>query len=109
MSNRFTALRQKVVDDRKAFNVQAAMLHQLTTHASAKVVFAVGMGAGQVFNLLDGVLLVVDLHQPTPGSEFCRTCSGDNAPVTWPCPTTKAIASAYRHDQEFAETWEAGR
>lgn len=105
MNDRYALLQQKLTDERRAFNVQSAMLHQLTADAPAKLVFAAGAGAGQVFNMLDVLLYILDQHKPTPGSNFCGTCSGDNAPVRWPCSTAEAIATLYRHDFEFTAAW----
>jgi hypothetical protein len=105
MNERFCLLHQKLTDERRAFNVQSAMLHQLTADAPAALVFAAGTGAGQVFNMIDVLLYILDQHKPTSGSNFCGTCSGDNAPVRWPCSTAEAIATLYRHDHEFVNLW----
>lgn len=105
MNDRFALLRQKILDDQHAHTVQAALVHQLDAGTTSKLAFALGSGAGQISNLLDALANVTELHEPTPGSEFCHSCSGDNAPVSWPCPTTNAIAAAYRHDHVFLREW----
>lgn len=105
MNSRYQLLRQKIHADQQAHTVQTAVMHQLESGTTAKLAFALGTGAGEISNLLDAVAAVVELHEPTAGSEFCHTCSGENAPVSWPCPTTEAIVGAYRHDHAFLRAW----
>lgn len=109
MNDRHQALRRKLHDERHTTNVNSALMNTLIENAPAKLVFAMGAGAGQLFNMLDALIYIVDIHLPSPRSEFCECCSGDNAPVSWPCPTTKAIASIFRHDHVFVSAWEPGQ
>jgi hypothetical protein len=64
------------------------------------------------------VLAVVEAHRTLLGlhagnrSNVCETCSdteilaaSDSGGAAWPCPTVRALASAYRHAPGWDEAW----
>lgn len=102
MDERFTWLRQEIE------RLRALLIVAPESDAPPMVAFWNGLGAGIALANVEAQEQILELHQPSPGSNFCVTCSGDNAPVAWPCPTIKAVAHAYRHAAGFdEEVWES--